>query len=142
VYTENYRNKMPQLRGHHLICLHFFHGEGFDENFISNLSEIMKLAEEGTVTISAGADDVCKKCVYLRKGRCEHSEDADKEVQKMDTKALALLGLSARDKVQWAELKADIVKIFQEWYFQYCTECEWKAVCEKDDYYRGLTDRL
>ena len=133
---------MPILRGHHLICLHFFHGEGYDETFINNLKKIIDLAEKEIVTISTGADDVCRHCVFLKRGRCESSANADKVIQKMDIKALALLGYSTGDKVKWVEIKDNVSKIFSDWYFQYCTECEWKKACEKDDYFKQFLNQL
>jgi len=133
---------MPILRGHHLICLHFFHGEGYDKTFIRNLKKTMDLAEREPVTVSSGADDVCRHCVHLKKGRCESSCNADKTIEKMDIKALALIGNSVGDTVTWAELRDGIKRIFPEWYFQYCTECEWKKVCEHNEYYRILLSQL
>jgi hypothetical protein len=133
---------MPRLRGHHLVCLHFFHGEGYDETFIENLKKVINRAEQDSVTISSGADDVCKKCIYLKKGRCESSDNADKAIQKMDLKALALMGHSEGDKVKWDDIKNNVRKIFPDWYFQYCTECEWKKACEKDDYFKQLLHQL
>ena len=133
---------MPILRGHHLICLHFFHGDGYDKNFIKNLKKIIDLSEKEKVTISTGADDVCSHCVYLKQGRCKSAENADKIIQKMDIKALALLGHSDGDKMRWSELKDCVRSIFSDWYFQYCTECEWKKVCEKDDFFKQLLNQL
>ena len=133
---------MPILRGHHLICLRFFHGEGYDKTFINNLKKIIDLAEQDVITISYGADDVCKECVYLKKGRCESSDNADKAIRKMDIKALSLLGHSDGDKVKWVEMKDNVSRIFPDWYFQYCTECEWKKACEKDDYFKQLVNQL
>lgn len=133
---------MPILRGHHLICLHFFHGEGYDETFINNLKKIVGLAEQDIITISSGADDVCKECVYLKKGKCELSDNADKAIRKMDIKALTLLDHSDGDKVKWIEMKDNVSRIFPDWYFQYCKECEWKKACEKDDYFKQLLNQL
>jgi len=133
---------MPILRGHHLVCLHFFQGEGYSKTFINNLKKITDLAEKEIVTISTGADDVCRHCEYLKKGRCESSDNADKAIQKMDIKALALLGHSDGDKVNWPELKDDVRSIFSDWYFQYCTECQWRKTCEKDKYFRELLNQL
>jgi len=133
---------MPILRGHHLICLHFFRGEGYNKSFIDNLKKIIDLAEKETVTISIGADDVCRHCDYLKQGRCESSDNADKVIQKMDIKALALLGHSDGNKVNWAELKDEVRSIFSDWYFQYCTECEWRKACEKDKYFKELLNQL
>ncbi|UCH80247.1 MAG: DUF1284 domain-containing protein [Nitrospiraceae bacterium] len=133
---------MPSLRGHHLICLQFFHGEGYDDSFIHNLKKIIDSAGKEIVTISSGADDVCNKCINLKKGRCVSSDDADKFIKKMDIKALALLGLTDGKTVNWADVRDDVNRIFPEWYFQYCTECEWKKVCAKDDYFKELLHHL
>lgn len=32
---------MSSLRGHHLICLHFFKGEGYDAAFVENLARVI-----------------------------------------------------------------------------------------------------
>jgi len=47
-----------KLRGHHLICLNFFRGEGYSEDFIKNIYSVMKKEK---VEIVKGADDVCAR---------------------------------------------------------------------------------
>ncbi len=133
---------MPILRGHHLICLHFFNGEGYDESFIHNLKKVMDRADNESVAISSGADDVCNHCVFLKKGRCESSGTSEKAIKKMDIKALALLNQSVGDIVEWAEIKENVSSIFPDWYFQYCTECEWKKACVNHEYFRQLLNQL
>ncbi len=133
---------MPLLRGHHLICLHFFHGEGYDEAFIKNLRNTLSRAEKEEITISSGADDVCTSCLYLKQSRCRYAENADEEILKMDTKALALLSLSRIDKVRWNTLKNKIHEIFSEWFFLYCTECDWRGACEKNTFFQQLLKKL
>ncbi len=36
---------MLYLRGHHLICLHFFPGYGYDASFVESLRNVLKRAE-------------------------------------------------------------------------------------------------
>lgn len=126
---------MPLLRGHHLICLHFFDGEGYDEGFIKNLEDTLRRAEEEDVEITAGADDVCAACFHLKEGRCMQSEGADDEIRGMDVRALALLGLSIGDKVRWRAFKGGIARIFPEWHSLYCIDCDWRRVCEKNAFF-------
>ena len=133
---------MPSLRGHHLICLHFFNGEGYNEIFISNLRNILARAEEEEITVSSGADDVCASCPYLKEGRCRYEVDADEAIQEMDSKALALLRISRGDRVNWVELKNRINEIFPEWFSNYCMECNWKGACEKNAFFRQLSEKL
>lgn len=130
---------MPKLRGHHLICLHFFNGEGYDEAFIKNLERTLSKAEKGMVTVSSGADDVCACCLHLKQNECRHEDNAEKEIQQMDAKALALLGLSHNDQIKWDKLKNSILAIFSDWYSLYCRECIWRGVCENNSFYRELT---
>ena len=64
---------MLKLRGHHLVCLHYFQGEGYSREFVCNLQELVHRAEKGEpVEVVVGPDDVCRACPNLRKGRCRH----------------------------------------------------------------------
>ena len=132
---------MPILRGHHLVCLHFFDGEGYDAAFIKNLEDTLRRAEWEDVEISSGADDVCAACLHLKEGRCMQADNADEAVSKMDAKALALLGLSVADKVRWNAIQDKVPEIFPQWYLLYCKECDWRGVCEKDSFFQRLVKR-
>ena len=126
---------MPLLRGHHLVCLHFFNGEGYDDAFIKNLENTLRRAEADEVEIASGADDVCACCLHLKQGRCEQAENADEDICEMDAKALTLLGLSISDSVGWNVLQDNIPEIFSKWYSLYCTGCNWRGACEKNDFF-------
>ena len=114
---------MPLLRGHHLVCLHFFNGEGYDAAFIKSLEDTLRRAKDEDVDISSGADDVCTACLHLKHGRCMQTENADEEICGMDAKALKLLGFSVSDRVTWKVLKDSTLRILPEWYSLYCTGC-------------------
>jgi hypothetical protein len=132
---------MPILRGHHLICLHFFNGEGYDEAFIKNLRHTLGLAEKKMITVSSGADNVCAGCLHLKQNKCQYDENAEESIQQMDAKALALLGLSHNDQIEWDTLKNRIPEIFSEWCSLYCKKCGWRGVCEKNAFYWKLSGR-
>ena len=129
---------MPSLRGHHLICLHFFNGEGYNPEFLENLTGIIRTAENREVEIHAGADDICKKCPHLRHDRCSYNEDSYEEVRGIDNIALDLLKLSEGEKVGWKDIEGRIPEIFKSWYAAYCTACGWKWACEKKPFYQTL----
>jgi hypothetical protein len=121
-----------RLRGHHLICLHFFSGEGYDLEFIANLRNILERAGSGEeITICTGADDVCCKCSHLKGERCLVDEDSDHEIREMDRRALKLLRLSADGKVKWLLMKDKIPEIIEEWRKTYCNACGWRKACEQ-----------
>lgn len=124
---------MIRLRGHHLICLHFFSGEGFQPEFIKNLSGIIKKAAAGEeVSACPGPDDICNRCPYLKAETCLYSQKADKEIREMDKAAQELLNTKSGEAIKWRDLKEKIPGIFPAWSGQYCCGCDWKRVCEKN----------
>lgn len=129
---------MPALRGHHLICLQFFEGEGYSPEFVGNLRKVLKSAEVRAIDIRRTADDVCELCPHLNNMRCRYSEDAEEEITEMDEKALSLLNISAEARVQWNEIKQRTPEVFPVWYEVYCARCSWKAACEKNCRYQQL----
>jgi hypothetical protein len=133
-------NKTPiKLRGHHLICLHFFTGEGYDPEFIENLREILVRVHSGEkIEICSGADDVCTLCPFLRDRRCRYNTHAENEIQKMDRDATALLKIEPRMKVTWFEMQERLPGIFKRWSADYCRNCTWKTVCEKTAMYKEI----
>jgi len=133
---------MPRLRGHHLICLHFFNGEGYNPEFIENLRNVLEKTKSRDVEISPGADDICDGCPHLKQFRCRYTEDADEGIREMDKRALELLKESEGSKVRWHEIRTRIPKLFYSWYNSYCNVCGWKRTCEQDALYRQLRDSL
>jgi hypothetical protein len=129
---------MIALRGHHLVCLHFFSGECYDETFAGNLRDILSRAENEDIEITSGADDVCNACPHLSHDRCEHSDDADEYIREMDERACSLLNLSVSDKVRWPALRESAHGILLQWHDLYCSECDWRAACEKNVLFRDM----
>jgi len=127
-----------RLRGHHLVCLHFFLGEGYKPEFVLNLKEILKRAEAGEdIEILAGADDVCRECPYLEDTICIYDKNADDEIKEMDNTAIELLGLRNKGHVIWTDIKKKISGIFERWAIRYCESCDWRSVCEKNKDFRA-----
>lgn len=129
---------MLTLRGHHLICLHFFSGEGYDEVFVRNLKYVLQKAENEEIEVTDGADDVCIKCPHLKDYKCKYTEDADNEIREMDEMALGLLKFGHATGIRWQDIKGKIPEIFPQWFANYCYECDWNKVCEKNEFYQKL----
>jgi hypothetical protein len=72
-----------RIRGHHLICLQFFHGEGYSPEFVRilfNVIDRLARGEKGIVVI--GADDVCAACPALAKGQCARNRRANRPFER------------------------------------------------------------
>ena len=115
-----------RLRGHHLICLNFFRGEGYSEDFIKNIYTTIKKEE---IIIAKGPDDVCSKCPYLKNGRCASNEYTDEKILVQDREALRLLGFRPGMIVDWKIIASRLPGILDEWKEQFCVGCGYKKVC-------------
>jgi len=120
---------MIRLRAHHLICLHFYRGEGYDKRFVENLTRVLKEAEEFGVTLVDGGDDVCAACPSFSYNICTNQPGGEEKIQMLDRLAIKLL--KPNDAVlHWREIKTQIPAIIGEWKNKACQNCEWKTVCE------------
>jgi uncharacterized protein len=128
-----------RLRGHHLICLHFFHGEGYSSEFVTNLGELIQRAIAGEeIVVQSGPDYVCGMCPHLKDGACSYDKGADDEIREMDNTALTLLQVKPGTRVTWSDMKDKIPGVFSRWARIYCRMCGWKNACEKDASFRRL----
>jgi hypothetical protein len=130
-----------KLRGHHLVCLHFFSGEGYDDDFTENLTGVIAAAEEGSVEVHEGSDAICLKCPSLRGNRCMHSADSEDDIRLLDGRALRLLDLLPGQRVKWQYIKTILPSIFHEWHQSSCPDCNWKQACERNALYRELKNK-
>jgi len=128
------------LRGHHLICLHFFRGRGYDENFTKNLSNLLNNIRNKEITITNSADDVCKKCPYLKGKECKYDYNSEKEIREMDKKAIKLLNIKEKT-IKWKRIREKLPKVFNEW-LAYCKTCDWKGDCKENSKWTKLTSSL
>ena len=117
---------IPKLRGHHLICLHFFKGEGYSEDFIENIYNVL---QNPKMQVIDGADDICAKCPYLENGKCGSHEYSDEDIRAQDGEALRLLELEPGTVVEWGHIAAMLPPILDEWKSLFCGECEYRKVC-------------
>ena len=125
---------MSRLRGHHLICLNFFKGEGYSREFSENIWGIL---ENEKIQVVFGADDVCIKCPYLKNGLCVYSEKAEESVTELDQMAYRLLDVYPGDTVRWDEIKRKIPRIMKKWKDFACADCDWKNVCESNEEWKS-----
>ncbi|MDP2845382.1 MAG: DUF1284 domain-containing protein [Candidatus Methanoperedens sp.] len=115
-----------KLRGHHLICLNFFRGEGYSEEFIKNIYSVIGKEK---VEIVAGPDEVCARCPYLKDNKCSNGDYTDEKIMFEDKEALKLLGFKPGMMVDWKMISAKLPEIIEEWKAQFCMNCGYLEVC-------------
>jgi len=115
-----------KLRGHHLICLNFFRGEGYSEDFIRNIYSVIG---KEIIEIVTGPDDVCSRCPYLKEDMCNNPEYSDEMILLQDSEALRLLEFKPGMRVDWRMISDKLTGIMGDWKARFCRECGYRNVC-------------
>lgn len=120
---------LTRIRGHHLICLNFFHGDGLGSDYGRNLLHVIRnLTEEGGVAV-IGPDDVCTHCPSFMKGECCRLPEHEDQVRVLDALALELLGISPDERFDFGEATVWLPRILERWHALACDGCEWESRC-------------
>ena len=62
---------MIRLRPHHGMCLAYFEGKGYSDDFTENMQHMLELLEKGAeVEMTVSGDEICKACPNLKSGVC------------------------------------------------------------------------
>jgi len=124
-----------RLRGHHLICLQFFRGEGYCTDFVENLEHVLQRAQAERVLVVDGIDHVCAACPELGSDNRCASEDAggESEIVRLDELAMSILDVTSGQRLSLPEarsrLEADAIGA-GSWRANACHGCAWEHVCE------------
>ncbi len=128
-------SRAARLRGHHLICLQFFRGEGYSDEFVANLTAVLDSLESGGALLVAGADDVCRACPSLSpNGECASVDSGgEAEIARIDALAAQVLGVAVGETVSLAEAARrlrDEPAAAAAWRAEACAGCAWESVCD------------
>ncbi len=117
------------LRPHHSLCLRYFSGKGYSDDFVEGMSEILRRleAENPAVTITDNCDSVCARCPRNISGTCSSSE----KVSRMDRLCGEELKLSPGDQITWRLLKDRAYHniIITGKRKNICRGCVWESLC-------------
>jgi hypothetical protein len=126
---------MVRLRGHHLLCLLTFVGEGYTPAFTQNFRRIAERLSAGEdIEIVEGPDDICAPILDLPEAHCRN-----RSVRDRDEWALAAtadrLGVSLKagsvlnlDGERLHALRAAFAAGMTR---AACDECEWSGLCTR-----------
>jgi len=112
-----------KIRAHHGMCLHFFEGKGYSNEFTAHMQK------NPEVEVVACGDEICKKCPNLENGVCNTWE----LVLHYDREVLKCCGLAEGTKIFWN----DFAKLVEERIIssgerqKICGNCQWSSICSK-----------
>lgn len=123
---------MIRLRGHHLVCLHYYHGGGLTEAYAANLIQKVEQAKHGeAIMIVGGADDICALCPYLQQSLCQGKMAEEEKILKLDRQALALINCRVGDEVLWTGIQREVEAAPLFWFESFCCGCTWAKYCDR-----------
>lgn len=124
-----------RLRGHHLLCMLTFVGEGYSPRFVANYAKVIRRMRAGEpILIVRGPDDICAPLLGEDGPHC-HKDT----VLERDRLALEGVGqLLGRGLVPGDELRLDeaALRSFKHGFAsgetrQACGGCEWSSLCDR-----------
>lgn len=118
---------MNKIRYHHLLCINYFKGYGYSDEFIKNMYEIISnLKKENKLELTTSSDDICKACPNLINGICKDKEKTDRYDLNVKNKLIhSNIDLSSYD-----ELNNYIVTNILPTRESICGDCQWKDLCK------------
>lgn len=119
------------LRPHHGLCIRFFEGKGYSEEFIKHMTQIISRLEENTeICITTGCDSVCSMCPNYDGTRC----DSEERVMAFDKRVMEFAKIFDKQRLTYKELQRKIEDgIFAPGRFeQVCGDCAWGEICHKN----------
>lgn len=97
-----------RLRGHTLLCLQGFRGEGYSPEFTDNLAAIhQRLAAnpDQPVQVVEEPDAICGACPHRAPAGCTlNGQESEAGMQAQDRHVLTRLGLQAGALVRWGDV--------------------------------------
>ena len=119
------------IRPHHLLCLQFFEGKGYSEEFVENMTEIHRTlhSENPTVIITEGVDDLCRKCPNSENGKCVK----ESSICENDNRTLEALNIKVNDRMKWNSINSEVKEKILDKHLvkDVCRTCRWSVICDK-----------
>lgn len=123
---------MLLLRPHHINCIFFYKGLGYNNDFVTGMNSILKLIKSNPnvkIKLIINCDNLCNKCPNMQANKLCISND---NVAKLDHKTLKLYNLKENQEYTFTEIINSIYKNFDRAKFHtICSSCNWykEGVC-------------
>lgn len=123
--------KILPLRPHHALCLQFFIGKGYGDDFVANMAVVKKHLNQNptqSIILIAEPDSLCAFCPNRPYGVCQTAEKSDC----YDRRCLDACGLNIGQILPWIQLNRmmrDSVALSVEARAAICSDCRWDSVC-------------
>lgn len=116
------------IRPHHMLCLQFFEGKGYSDEFVTNMADIKDILDKQNpyVEIVSGVDDICMKCPNYIEGNCKNEKNVLEHDKRVYEQIHDIHKLS-----NWSEIckSVDNEIILKGKVKAVCGQCRWSDIC-------------
>lgn len=117
-----------KIRAHHGMCIAFFQGKGYSNDFTAHMGEMIhKLESNPTICITTQTDAICRKCPNNIQGICE----TECKAAAYDRQVLWRCGLSDGMILPYADFKKSVYEhiLLPGKREEICGTCQWSEIC-------------
>ncbi|MDE6005326.1 MAG: DUF1284 domain-containing protein [Oscillospiraceae bacterium] len=119
------------LRPHHGLCIAFFEGKGYDDNFTQHMKNVISILQEQNpeIKLVLKTDYICACCPHQKNQLC----DSDCKVQRYDRAVLKACNLQENQVLNWSAFCEIIYKkiLISKPISEICVNCQWLTICQK-----------
>ena len=123
------KQNIIHLRPHHLLCMLGFRGYGYNERFISNMSQIVHHLQknpDSLISISIKCDDICIACPHNKNAICSEKPNANENVQRLDKNVKDILQIPLKVPISIREAQNHISEYLTiKTMSILCQNCDW-----------------
>lgn len=123
---------MLLLRPHHINCIFFYKGLGYNNDFVTGMNSVLNLIKKTPnvkIKLIVNCDNLCAKCPNMLINKVCISND---NVTKLDNRTLEMYDLKENQEYTFTEIINTLYKNFDTSKFNtICSSCNWykKGVC-------------
>ena len=121
-----------RLRPHHGMCLYYFQGKGYSDEFVLNMTKYKQLleTEDPLIRITEGIDDLCEKCPNNQNGICT----SQNKVAAYDSDVLSACALDYNTILPYKEFSELVQQkiLLAGKRREICADCQWNVLCSAE----------
>lgn len=127
-------NSYLKIRPHHINCIFFYQGLGYDEKFTKHMNNIiftLRTNPNTKIMLVANCDYICSNCPNKMDDICK----SEYHINILDKNTIDIYALKINSFYSFNEIIEKIYKVYNEDKFNMiCSTCEWykQGTCSKD----------
>ncbi|MDA3936059.1 MAG: DUF1284 domain-containing protein [Actinomycetota bacterium] len=121
-------NSFVRLRGHHLICLHFFLGSGRSPEFAKVVLRTRAQLDKNAAIVVKENDDVCEHCATRIEDEATCAGDNCGPCN-LDAVAMDILGVRVGEIIEFSDIGHRLTDGIDVWREHACSACDDREDC-------------